>query len=253
MRLPGQRYVLPNGLRWDPENVPYQSWHYHVMKHPLGVHRMRNAAGYPVPWDREEWTRLAPPVLTHDERPRVMKKIALVQIGGQQCGVQEVFGKPPPKRPSDRFPCNDCAAPVAEECRSVLHDQHAVGRRYAEVTEDLVSVLRDGVPVGRSAWLERFARLVRTNPESAASALVLTVGLPALENRLRVRISRGDGVRAEFWLYPRGVMQWRTTYREPPTPNRSISKFLCEFLPSCGFKLSEECLVARLWWEQHAS
>jgi hypothetical protein len=247
MRLPARPYVLPNGLRWEVEAIPYQSFHYHVLKHPLGVHRERNAAGYLQPWDRELWTELQPAALTIDERPRILEQLAAIRAGDAQCGVAEVHGSAPPKRSPADFPCRACPRPVAVQCERVLVEQHVVARRYAEVTEALVQSLVDGVLVSRAAWLESVAFAARVNGVPTLDAAVtMSVGLLAQGPRTLARISQGDGVRAELWV--RGTLHWRTTYRVPHGP---IPSFLCQLLPQSGAAASESCLVNRLWWESH--
>lgn len=255
MKLPSQEFLLSGGLVCPTNEVDRAVWQEHVVKHPLGVNAIATSGGR-ASWNLEGWDRLEPPTITESERVELVREIAALADGKLRCEVPEFRGKKAGSDP-DSLACLTCQAPVVVRCDKVLNGPAKVGERYRDVTESLLAQLtvEAGVQVTVATFHEALHRLWRT-PEKLTEAVVLTVGLDARQAVHAVaRISRGDGVRAEFYFERPDRLRWRTTYREfvkTQTGPEKIS-FLMQGprpAPALG-RVSELCVVARRWWEAH--
>lgn len=246
MRLPASTLTLAGGLTCPTRVVPREVWLAHVVKHPLGLDALSRRDG-PRRWNDEGWDQLQPPVIPASERDGLVKNIASLEVNGARCEVPEFRTKRAVSDLNDQA-CYRCPNEVAGQCSWVLD---GVSRAYAGVIESMLSgfAAPDTVVVPR---VELTLRLMRklTRPEAWRDLTVLSVGTDDRAQRSVIaRISRADGVRAEFYL--RGTqLEWRTTWRKPPPNPGAAMSFLLDFpqvAPSV--LLSESCVVQRLWWE----
>ncbi len=255
MRLPAQRQVLANGLTLEPVELSYGNWHYHVLKHPLGLHRATMPGGKPAPWNRDGWTDTTPPVVEASYRDTLLAAIAtLSDTHGTRCGVPEVHGKRAPSA-VERYACESCPSSIAGPCASVLHDRYPVGNRYAAATQALLGALSDAVIVSRRACFAALTTAISRSGLDALRALsVLSVGATGRAGDLRAmaRISGGSGIRAEFYKNHSSLV-WRTCYRKRLPGAPALVSFLADFMAPVSGSLSENCLVPRHWWEQHGT
>lgn len=252
MKLPSRLVTLPNGLRAPARELAPAQWQYHLLKHPLGLHRQLRADGRPLPWDREGWSETAPPVVSGPEREAVFAALSRLEVNGVRCAVPEVHGQPPPKHWQSNYGCRECPAPLAEACAQVAHDQHDVGRRYAEHVQALLEGLEDAHLVPKIKTFVALNRAVmRHGADALASCVVASAGVATSEDRVSIlRASSGHGIRAEF--YRNGSeLSWRTCYREPAIGGTRAVSFLGKFASPTRESVSETCLVARHWWEAH--
>jgi len=250
MKVPARTIELPGGLRCPAYDVAQAPWLAHVVKHPLGLGAV---AGRPpgTPWNREGWGTLALPVIDPAERDRLARNIAGLDVDGHQCAIPEMRGAPGASDP-DRLACYVCPHTLASQCAWVLDD---VSKAYASVTTSLVEAFdaASSVAVPRASMFKTLARKL-PRYDAWASLSLLSVGLDARQGSRQIaRISRADGVRAEFYL-SHGELRWRTTWRHPPVNHSQAMSFLLDFATPAPTTspLSENCLVARLWWERHA-
>lgn len=257
MKLPSRDFLLVGGLACPNSEIDRGVWQEHVVKHPLGVHAIARSFGRD-PWTDEGWDKLEPPVVTEEERVNLVRDIAALAEGKLRCEVPEFRGKKAGAS-LERLACRDCQPPVVARCEKLINAPAGVGVRYTNVTEDLLKELsgENGVQVEAARFHQVLHRLWRS-PEKLAGALVLTVGLDGRRAaRPVVRISREDGVRAEFYLEEPNRLRWRTTYRayiQTRTAPQRIS-FLGDIprpAPGLG-RVSELCVVARRWWEAYGN
>lgn len=247
MKLPVATVSLPNGLTCSTRTIPARVWHLHLIRHPLGLHRQTDSDGRPRPWDIEGWTAIAPPVITDEERGRILDMLGRFEVAGEHCGVPEVRGQAPL---GSSWGCETCPNPVLTHCEETLGTTIPVGARYAAIVEDSLrtmmgAVERDRGSVFRALW--RHAR----RPEALSAFAVMSVGLGGTRGDLPVaRINRGDGVRVE-WTRSHANLAWRTTYRTPDRDTSRYLRFLLDLAHPSGDRLSEICLVTRHWWETH--
>jgi len=255
MKLPSQDVLLAGGLVCPTNEVDRAVWQEHVVKHLLGVNAIARSGGRD-PWTVEAWDRLDPATITESERVDLVRGIAALAEGKLRCEVPELRGKRAGSDP-ERLACRDCQPPVVVRCDKLLNGPGGVGERYRGITESLLAHLavHEGVQVPALTFHQALHRMWRT-PEKLAGALVLTIGLDDRRAARPVaRISRGDGVRAEFYFEEPDRLRWRTTYREfvkTRTAPQQIS-FLGDVprpAPGLG-RVSELCVVARRWWEAH--
>ena len=144
-----------------------------------------------------------------------MRGIAALAEGKLRCEVPELRGKKAGSDP-ERLACRDCQPPVVVRCDKLVNGPGGVGERYRGVTESLLAQLTvdEGVQISRDTFNQRFNGMWRT-PEKLVGAIVLTIGLDDRRRAVPVaRISRYDGVRAEFYFEEPDRLRWRTTYRE---------------------------------------
>lgn len=256
MRLPNRDYVLEAGLLCPSTSIEQRNWQAHVVKHPLGVGAIARRAGRDG-WNTEGWDALEPPVVTERTRERLVGAIANAAQPGQRCGVPELRGRRGGSDPM-RLACHDCAPPLLQACDELVNPADGVGTRYADVTEQLLSAVAQGAGVEVSR--QDFVRVVHSlwrSPDRLRGLIVLTVGLDPRAARVPVvRLSRDDGVRAEFYLQEPNRLTWRTTYRmaeETRTAAARIGFLMSVPRPAPGLgRLSDLCVVTRRWWESHA-
>lgn len=250
MRLPTKTVALPRGLTCPSRLVPRDVWLAHLVKHPLGIEAASRLGGKGV-WNGEGWDRLTPPVVGTDERAALVRNIADLEVDEQHCGVPE-FRRGRKASDLDDLACYRCPETLAAQCSWVLD---APSRAYAAVIDSLISGFEEPATavVSRLGLTTRLIKLI-SRPASWAALTVLSVGLDDRSRSNRIaRISRADGVRAEFYL--RGdSLEWRTTWRKPPVHATEAMSFLLDFArPAPAAPLSDLCLVDRLWWESHGS
>lgn len=253
MKIPSKDFLLTGGLVCPTHEVDRAVWQEHLVKHLLGVGAIARSGGRD-PWNLEAWDRLEPAAITERERVDLVRKIAALAEGELRCEVPELRGKKAGSDP-ERLACRDCQAPVVVHCDRLLNAPGGVGARYRSVTESLLAELgvEASLQVPALAFHQTLHRLWRT-PEKLAGALVLTIGLEDRRAaRPIARISRHDGVRAEFYFEEPDRLRWRTTYRESAkTALRQISFIGDVPRPAPGLgRVSELCVVARRWWEAH--
>lgn len=245
MNLPSTDIALAGGLTCPAAVIPRAQWIAHVVKHPLGLTAL--ARSRTNEWNGEGWDRLSPPVIAVAARDAVVHDIASLEIRGARCGVPE-FQSARDASDLDRLACLTCPAPLAEQCERVLEE---TSRAYATVIQSLLEgfVAEAAIAVRREEFSRRLMRaLARRQPWTSLS--VLTVGLDdRSKSSVIARISRGDGVRAEFYLRDT-TLAWRTTWRKPPAHANEATSFLLDHAqPHPRAPLSDLCLVDRRWWE----
>lgn len=247
MKLPSREYSLPEGLRCPVQEIHRANWQAHLVRHPLGVLTLARGGGREG-WNREGWDELVPPVVTGAEREALVKKITGLGQGTLRCRVPEFRGK----RGSDpdKVACYDCPPQVAVPCEGILNG--GVGPRYAAVTEALLAAVEAGVAVvhTREVVTRALSRLWNA-PDRWQQLVLLTVGMDDRQGMHPiVRITRADGVRAEFYLRGRNLY-WRTTYRYVARgPAARLSFVMAMARPSVlTGHLSDLAAVPRLWWE----
>ena len=257
MKIPSRQFELAGGLVCPPVEVPRDVWQEHVVKHPLGVEAIARTRGRD-PWNREGWDRVDPPVISEPERAEILRAIAALAMGKLRCEVPEIRGKKGGSE-GDRLACSVCPPPIVVRCGELLGPPAAVGGRYAAVVDTLLATLANdtGTRVEAARFHEAVGRLWRT-PEKLTGLVVLTVGLDARsQTRPIVRVSRDDGVRAEFYLEEPKRMRWRTMYRDQAEVRSAAQRI--NFLrkvpmpaPRLG-PVSDMCVVPRHWWESHGN
>jgi hypothetical protein len=257
MKLPARDFLLAGDLVCPSSEIVRSVWQDHVVKHPLGVHVIARSSGRD-PWTDEGWHLLQPPVVTEAERAGLVHDIASLVEGKLRCEVPELRGRKA-ESSGHNLACSDCQAPIVVRCEKLLNAPGGVGARYASATESLLEALsgENGLKIEAARFHHALLRLWRS-PEKLAGAVVLTVGLDGRKGAVPiVRISRDDGVRAEFYLERADRLRWRTTYRayiQTRTAPQRIS-FLGDVplpAPRLG-RVSELCVVARRWWEAHGN
>lgn len=251
MRLPTRTIELPGGLSCPTVRIEQGPWLAHVVKHPIGLDAV---LGRPpkAPWNREGWDALTPPVVEYTERDRLVRNIAALEVDGARCGIPELRGARGESDPT-RLACHVCPQTLAAQCAWVLD---GVSTAYAAVTMSLLDGLAGtaSVPVPKASLTRSLARLF-ARPGEWSSLSVLSVGLDARQRAIPIaRISRADGVRAEFYVQGR-ALRWRTTWRERPAHAAQAMSFLLDVAPAGNraAPLSDQCLVDRLWWERHGT
>jgi hypothetical protein len=254
MRVPSQEYALAGGLKCLPREVPLGAWLDHVVKHALGVRSIARSEGRD-PWHHEGWDRLDPPVVNDADRTTLAAAIGALTEGKLRCEVPELRGKKRGSAP-DRLACYECQEPILGRCAKLVATS-GVGDRYRATLEDLLRELSvdGGVQVGRAAFHTAARRFYRT-PERIDGVVLLSLGVDDRRSRTPiVRISRSDGVRAEFYLDTPQRMRWRTTYRDALATSAGEGRitFVSDmpFCPSYLSAVSEHCVVARRWWDSH--
>jgi hypothetical protein len=253
VRLPSRRYELPEGLVCEAIEIQREAWQAHVAKHPLGVWAIARS-GRQDAWNAEGWDRLEPPVVTAEQRETLLQKIRGLSEGSLRCEVPELRGKVRGSNP-DRLACYDCKAPVIVRCEASLGTADGPGPRYAAVTEQLLAAAEGEalVSTGRAALTMALHRLWQS-PHTWKGLIVLSAGVDDRQGAQPiVRITRADGVRAEFYLNASRTLRWRTTYRNPaPAPAAQLSQLLDFARPSAAVStLSDRCMVPRPWWETY--
>jgi hypothetical protein len=247
MKLPAYAVVLPNELVCPAADVPRRVWQRHIVKHPLGIHRETARDGSLLPWDREGWTSTEPPVVAAGDRERALQALASLTAAGGACAVPEVRGREGSRGQDE---CARCPSPVVGGCDHLVERTIPIGPRYAAAAQSALDVLREGVQAPRSTVFNAIWRLAR-RLDTLRPFVVLSVGLGGPNGDLPLaRINCGDGRRVEFFLTGR-TMAWRTTYRMPDRHVGSYLSFITDFARLGGNRLSETCLVARPWWEEH--
>lgn len=255
MKVPSRDFSLAGGLLCPSIEIERGVWQEHVVKHPLGVNAIARSAGRDA-WNYEGWDQLAPAVVTETERAELLKAIGGLVEGKIRCEVPELRGKKTGSN-LERLACRDCEVPVVARCDKLINAPDHVGVRYAAATESLLADLATdaGVQIEPARFHQALHRYWRS-PETLAGVVVLTVGLEERRAaRPIARISRGDGVRAEFFLEEPNRLRWRTTYRALEQTRTGPQRFgylidVPRPVPGLG-PLSETCLVARRWWEAH--
>lgn len=250
MKFPSGTISLPNGLVFEPQTIAEKTWQYHVLKHPLGftrdssVHSKRSD-------DPEGWAETVPPVVEDGWKQAVVGQIAQLRETGQVCALPEVRGKKP-RNPADGYACWDCPRVLAQACLQATSSPHPIGPRYAQVTEALLAQLVDGQLVAATEIARAVLSLAR-RPQLLRELCVLYVGQAASASNDRVaRAVRGDGVTVEFKaLGP--TWTWKTTYRTPLYGAAGAANLFLSPPPNLNNSLSDRCLVARHWWEQHGN
>ena len=262
MRFPSRIHCLPDGLSAPPTELGVQGWQYHLAKHPLGVHALATQQ----PWNGEGWDALAPPVVTDDLRVGFLKQISTFAAGERGCGIPEFVGSGRSTEDPNNLACKRCFAPVLSRCAAALGDTPpglGLSGRYAQVVEELLEAVSDarGQLVRRTTLMHVASKLVvrhRNAPEIFRGLVVGYLGWPPKrrdpsERRSEIlRLQRYDGVRAEF--YRNGdKLAFRTCYRQPRSTQNKTMTFLFDppDLPDGKIASSENCIVARQWWETH--
>ena len=246
MKLPAADVTLAGGLTFPAAVISRAQWIAHVVKHPLGLNALARSRTKGA-WNAEGWDQLSPPVISTTARDAVLRDITSLEIDGARCGVPE-FHRARDGSDLGRLACVTCAAPLAERCEQILEE---TSQAYAAVIQSLVEgfVADAAIAVRREEFARRLMQaLARRRPWTSLS--VLTVGLDdRSQSSLIARISRGDGVRAEF--YVRGTaLAWRTAWRRPPAHAAAATSFLLDHArPHPRAPLSDLCLVDRRWWE----
>jgi hypothetical protein len=202
--------------------------------------------------DPEGWQNTKPPVIEKGWKPEVLARIAELSVAGQACTLPEVFDRQPTRHQAEHYACLECPTSVAERCSDVTSSPHPIGPRYAGVAEELLNSLVDGVLVAA----ERVPMIAMSKsrfPAIVAELAVLFVGRAAGGSGKPIaRAVRGDGVVVEFRLRgKRGT--WRTTYRHPVSGAGSMANLFLNPPPRLEPSLSDQCVVARQWWEEHGS
>lgn len=254
MKLPATDLMLEGGLRCAAYEVDAKTWQAHVLKHPLGVHRRVALDGKPLPWNCEGWETLVPPVITAGRRDHLIARIASLGIGGLACEVPEVRRRRVASSQTE-IECYDCGPPLVAACASACRDD-AVSGSYAETIVRLLTGMQEGaaVVVERARLTRTLLRMFRAGLDAFRELTVLTVGVADRGSQPIARLSRGDGVRVEFYRSGTVLRQWRTAHRTPPVHvNASIGFLLDMARQGSGGPLSDLCVVARPWWENHGT
>ena len=257
VRLPKRTFTLPLGFGCSPSEISHGVWQHHIVKHPLGIH------GKPAPWDHEGWDRTKPPVITQRRRKDLVEAIGALRVGSSRCLVPEFVGARPPVIEPDRSACDRCLREVRDACTRLCHEQDEVGTRYQAMVDALLEAVENGELVRRTEFITRVMAKAGARTADERIAVMSWGFADDGSNKLIARISRGDGIRVEFYLKPDRCKQldaWRTTYREHlagglaklGSPHaRFLNKFP-EVAPHFG-AMSDRCIVARTWWRTHAS
>lgn len=246
IRIPTRGVALPGGLRCAPGEVRVAAWQAHLLKHPLGIGAVRNER----PWNHEAWDVTTPPVVTQEQRERLSGRIVALDPGGDRCQVRELRGA----RSPEAEPCYRCQPSLLQQCAVLLDEADGVGRRYAAVIDALLGEVAED----RAMVVPRpqvFGRLFRglTRPAWIEAGIVVAVGVEGRSLAPTVRIARGDGTRADFWLNGTELV-WRTTYRLPQVSVNTRASFLMDHpAPSPSLSLSDVYVVPRGWWEAHGN
>lgn len=246
IRIPTRGVALPGGLRCAPGEVRVAAWQAHLLKHPLGIAAMRNER----PWNHEAWDVTTPPVVTQEQRERLSGRIVALDPGGDRCQVRELRGA----RSLEPEPCYRCQPPLLHQCAALLDEADGVGRRYAAVIDALLAeVAEDRATVVPRLDLTRRLIGATRRPAWIEGGTVLAVGIEGRHPRPTVRVARGDGTRADFWLNGTDLV-WRTTYRLPQVSVNTRASFLMDHpAPSPSLSLSDVYVVPRGWWEAHGN
>jgi len=255
MKLPSRDLRLAGGLLCPATPIERSVWLEHVTKHPLGVSAIARSRGRDA-WNLEGWDRLAPPVISEPQRAELVKGLAGLSEGKQRCEVPEVRGKKSGSDP-DRLACRDCTVPIIARCEQLMHVEGGVGQQYAAVIESLLLAVDEGqgLEVAPAKFQQAVHRLWRS-PSDLDGLVVLTVGLDDRRAaRPIARLSRHDGVRAEFYLEEPNRLRWRTAYRNfvMTRTGPQVVSFLGDVArpaPKLG-RVSDLCVVPRRWWETH--
>lgn len=261
MKVPSRDYRLPLDYLCPSLDVGAGVWQDHLVRHPLGVDGTVVAGG-PAPWNVEGWEHTDPPVITSGRRSKLVKKIGALQADDAVCEVPEFAGRT--RKPVDPdAACKVCPPPLIEHCHRLLHDDDPVGPLYAALTDSLVAAAADGIVVDRLAFKNAVLRLAVRSSTALTTAVVLSFGVSHTRQPIAIaRIARGDGTRTEFYVHvSTRVLRWRSTYRvsrsatSPARPAAGEAQFLFDLAPSSARfdRLSEACIVARPWWQEHGN
>jgi hypothetical protein len=265
VKLPDRDIVLAGGKLVCPAYpVPRDNWQAHLVKHPIGL---RGIVSNPraTDWNREKWDEVAPPVITPAQRTSILGCMRAPSFGGTGCALPEINGTRG-RTDLTAMACYDrtfCPGSLIASCETLLNPTTGLGDRYADVAKEMLDRLTDpdAVEVNRSDLNDVFSGICRraTSLADLTNVLVLSVGTPLAFGAPVASISRGDGVRAEFYVrgkdkHLRDKLVWRTTYRVPDATVNPMARlsFLWEALPPITTgklkPLSEIRIVPRPWW-----
>jgi hypothetical protein len=201
--------------------------------------------------DPEAWSELQPPVLELGWRDAAVERIAALEHDGHRCALPEVRGRRA-KKGDERYACWDCPLGLVRACFEATSVPHPIGPRYAAAADALLESLVDGSLVS-SELLSCVAMSQARFPEIIRSLAVLFVGQAGNGSANNIaRAIRGDGLVVEFNL--RGELgKWKTTYRRPVSGGGAMANLFTNPPPRLNGPLSDRCVVARLWWENHGN
>jgi hypothetical protein len=249
MKVPSTHLRLAGGLNAPVQEIRPEVFQAHLVKHVLGIAYVAKK----LPWQREGWHVLDPQVVNESSRTSVMGLLMAMRHAGASCAVPEIAGTRGRSDPDD-LACYRCGGGLALECQRISSAGDGPGARYTAVTEALLAALSEpnAIAVRRAQFSNALVPLWG-KPDTLASLVVLTVGVADRNARQAVaRVTREDGVRAEFYLDGK-TLRWRTTYRELPSTAPVRISYLLDFArpPDVPNALSDLCLVPRPWWERH--
>jgi hypothetical protein len=263
MKVPSRAFTLSNGFELHPKEVTLGVWQDHVVRHPLGIYRMAIGRA----WNDEGWDRMDPPVVSEEQRDQFIAQVPGFSVGARGCGVPAFLlgaanaapkakaTSKAPVSPPER-PCETCQPPVVTRCANALHGL-GVGPRYGRIIDELAEAVAGeaGVVVPRAEVAKAVTRLW-SQPARYDGLVVASLGELLKGNTKRdvLRISRADGVRAEYYANgARGA--WRTTYRGIPAGASGAQRasFVLD-VPVSSPRLhpsSDAYVVPRPWWQEH--
>jgi hypothetical protein len=248
MKIPSRSFALAGGLLvCEPRTKTPNVVQSHLVKHPVGVTSLSRGGA----WGDEGWGALG--VIDEASRAALIAQILRLRDGIEECSVPELRGAPA-SAPAGTIACDTCPASLAKACAELTAP--TLGARYFAVLEAVLAAVSSptAARVSKGTLISKlFARL--RSLDGLEDLVVGYAGLDARNKRsIIVRLSRGDGVRAELYFEEPDQLSWRTLYRDPKTvstPNGCL-QFLLDAPPQANstMALSEICLVSRLFWEK---
>lgn len=254
MKIPSRSHQLAGLVDCPSREVEPRMFQDHLTKHVFGAGVIRGSVhtrGEVPQWDHEGWSRLEPAIITAEMRRDLVHRVLSLDVLDASCDATDLHHEVwSPATATDRIPCRECSADLARMCEDTTRD---VGRRYAQLVDDVLDPLRrrNGVVVSRAELDVRLAE-----PPLPPRLVVMSSGALRSTNQRGVRVSRADGVRVEFSRQGT-TLRWRTTYRDEFQALFEQVGFVGDFLSEDGLatrdSLSGNCVVPRLWWERDPS
>lgn len=258
-QIPSETHKLDGALVCERRQTSVQVAQAHVLKHPIGMGALFGARIGTARrlWNEEGWDMLAPPVITLEERRKLVQDIGTLAVDGASCQMprlqKEDLGG---DIRAGEMACYQCPETLASTCAEHCGSIRA---RYVEYVDSLLARFESGQAtlvswdvvsqralgaLGDPAWFEGLAVLsLRTSARDGREAVSIA------------RISTADGLRCEFYVGGKGDLRWRTLYRQRVCGIAAIHNFAINDsrpLWPKGNLLSESVLVPRLYWQERA-
>lgn len=248
MKVPSRRFSLAGGLVvCEPREKTPNVVQGHIVKHPVGVTSLVGGGA----WADERWDELG--VIDETTRAAFVSQVLRLRDGRSECSVPELRGAPDSSALRS-IACDRCPTALATACAALTAP--TIGGRYLGVLDEVLEAASG--PAARSVTIDTLARHLFAGLRVAASLANLVVVSTGLDARRRrstiVRLSRGDGVRAELYYEEPDQLSWRTLHRHPKavsSPN-GLLQFLLDAPPqgASNTPVSGMCLVSRPFWEK---